>query len=384
MLGQTFRVVPLADSPEGRASVRVLIEGKSQEIWFHAAGVQLTQSANPFLALNLLAAMATNQTLVVDGPVSPRLLQNVKHIEEIFHCWARRFQILPVVGDSVISREEPQNVACFFSGGIDSWYTLLKHQREITHLILVHGFDFNLRDEELRAQVGKALRRAAAQMGKQIVEVTTNLRELAFRYDDWTFYHGPALASVALLLSPNFRKIYIASSHDYSSLFPWGSHPVLDHLWSTETTELVHDGCEATRVAKARQVAASEFALSSLRVCWENRDGAYNCGRCEKCLRTMINLLIAGALERCPTFPLPLDPVLVADLDITASNTRLFMIENIEGLQRVGGPPELLRAMREAIDRSQAKNAIGALKAYGARRIAKKGAAAVAHKLGFK
>jgi hypothetical protein len=117
MLGQTFRVVPLADSPEGRASVRVLIEGKSQEIWFHAAGVQLTQSANPFLALTLLAAMATNQTLVVDGPVSPRLLQNVKHIEEIFHCWARRFQILPVVGDSVISREEPQNVACFFSGG---------------------------------------------------------------------------------------------------------------------------------------------------------------------------------------------------------------------------------------------------------------------------
>jgi hypothetical protein len=67
----------------------------------------------------------------------------------------------------------------------------------------------------------------------------------------------------------------------------------------------------------------------------------------------------------------------------TDSNTRSFMIENIEGLQRVGGPPELLRAMRDAIDRGQAKNAIAALKAYGARRIAKKGAAAVAHKLGF-
>src|SRR5262249_59102310 len=112
-------------------------------------------------------------------------------------------------------------------------------------------------------------------------------------------------------------------------------------------------------------------APGSLRVCWENPDGAYNCGRCEKCLRTMINLLIAGALDRCPTFPLPLDPVRVADLDITACNTRLFMIENIEGLQRIGGPPELLRAMREALDQGQAKNAIAALKAYGAYRIAK-------------
>jgi len=343
MVDQTVRVVPLADAPQGRISARILIEDKCQEIWFDAAGVQLTQTANPFLAVTLLAAMATNHTLVVDGPVSPRLLQNVKRIQEIFHCWAGRFQIVPVEGDAVASSEEPQTVACFFSGGLDSWYTLLKHQQEITHLILVHGFDLNLRDEELRARVGKALRGAAGQMGKQIVEVTTNLRELANRYDNWTFYHGPALASVALLLSPNFKKIYLGSTHDYSSLFPWGSHPLVDHLWSTETTELVHDGCEATRIAKARRVAASEVALSSLRVCWENRDGAYNCGRCEKCLRTMINLLVAGALDRCPTFGRPLDPVSVADLDMTENNTRSFMIENIEGLRRVGGSPDLLK-----------------------------------------
>src|SRR5262249_8057867 len=251
-------------------------------------------------------------------------------------------------------------------------------------LILVHGFDLNLRDEELRARVGKELRRAAEQMGKQNVEVTTNLREVSNWYGKWNFYHGPALGGGALFFSPNFKRIYIRFTHDYSSLLPWGSHPVLDHLWSTETTELVHDGCEATRIAKARQVAASEVALGSLRVCWENRDGAYNCGRCEKCIRTMINLLVAGALDRCPTFPRSLDPGSVADLDMTDSNTRSFMIENIEGLQRVGGPPELLRAMREAIDRSRAKKAIAALKAYGARRIAKKGAAALAHKLGFK
>src|SRR5262245_1098813 len=194
MVDQTVRVVPLAHAPESRVSARVLIKDKSHEIWFDAPSVRLKQSVNPFLAVTLLAAMATNHTLVVDGPVSPQLFQNIKRIEEIFHCWARRFQIVPVEGKLVASSEQPESVGCFFSGGIDSWYTLLKHQQEITHLILVHGFDLNLRDEELRAQVGKTLRRAAVQMSKQIVEVTTNLRELTNWYDDWTFYHGPALA----------------------------------------------------------------------------------------------------------------------------------------------------------------------------------------------
>ena len=101
-------------------------------------------------------------------------------------------------------------------------------------------------------------------------------------------------------------------------------------------------------------------------------------------VRTMINLLVAGALDRCPTFGCSLDPGRVAELEMSDSNTRSFMIENIEGLQRIGGSPELLKAMREAIERSQAKSAIAALRAFGARRIAREGAVAVAHKLGFK
>ena len=73
MVDQTVRVVSLADAPQGRISARILIEDKCQEIWFDAASVQLTQTANPFLAVTLLAAMSTNHPLVVDGPVSPRL-----------------------------------------------------------------------------------------------------------------------------------------------------------------------------------------------------------------------------------------------------------------------------------------------------------------------
>ena len=34
----------------------------------------------------------------------------------------------------------------------------------------------------------------------------------------------------------------------------------------------------------------------------------YNCGRCAKCLPTMIDLMLAGALHRCRTLPHDIDP----------------------------------------------------------------------------
>ena len=34
----------------------------------------------------------------------------------------------------------------FFSGGVDSTYTFLKHQDEISHVVYIHGFDFYFND----------------------------------------------------------------------------------------------------------------------------------------------------------------------------------------------------------------------------------------------
>src|SRR5207237_184203 len=179
------------------------------------------------------------------------------------------------------------------SGGLDSFYTLLKHREEITHLILVHGFDMELRAVRRREQVANVLKRAAADLGKPLIEVETNLRAFADRYVGWSeHYFGSALASVALLLSGVLGKVYVGASftEEVSVPMPWGSHPHLDPLWSTEATKIVFDGMECGRPAKAARIADSEVALHSLRVCWESPDGTYNCGRCEKCLRTMVNL----------------------------------------------------------------------------------------------
>ena len=103
-----------------------------------------------------------------------------------------------------------------------------------------------------------------------------------------------------------------------------------------------------------RAAQASEVALQSLRVCWENRAGQYNCGRCEKCLRTMSNLRIAGALERCTTFSSRLDMSAISRVQIPDECARVFIEENLEAAQQKGDV-ELSWALARSLTRKQGR-----------------------------
>ncbi len=340
---------------DGKSAVSawISIGANSCEVWYRVSEGPLSAEVEPFLAATLLPAMKVGAPLKLPGAVSSRLLGAIPRIQEVFHIWDRNFRKTPVEAEpkNTPGSTGARGVACFFSGGVDSFYSVLKHREEIAKLILVYGFDIRLDDEALRAKVSKAAREAAAELHKPLVEVETNVRELSDQHVSWQLYHGAALASVALLLSPQFRKVYIAATHTYAHLFPWGSHPLLDPLWSTEETEIVHDGSETTRVEKVGQIVSCATARKYLRVCWKNLDGAYNCGRCEKCLRTMIALYLAGALERCATFDRPFDLAAISRIEIPNANARAFVEETLEAVERFGQNPALARALRNCLGR---------------------------------
>ena len=69
------------------------------------------------------------------------------------------------------------------------------------------------------------------------------------------------------IVSQGFTEVNIAFTYDWEHLFPWGSHPKLDPLWSNGKVLLSHDGCEATRLDKTRLVSEHPIALETLRVC---------------------------------------------------------------------------------------------------------------------
>jgi hypothetical protein len=160
-------------------------------------------------------------------------------------------------------------------------------------------------------------------------------------------YYGAVLAGLALGLETFWNRVLIPAWQTYDHLIPAGSHPVVDPLWSTESFTVVHDGAEATRVEKITDwVAASDVALRHLRVCWENRNGDYNCGECEKCIRTMVTLELAGVLGKCDVFARPLCYGEVAAAPLKGEAQEVLMQQNYEAALAANADPQLIRALR--------------------------------------
>ena len=102
---------------------------------------------------------------------------------------------------------------------------------------------------------------------------------------------------------------------------------------------------------KAAYISEHPVAMRRLRVCLA-RDTDYNCGRCEKCLRTIINLHVAGASGKCETLPEEPDLEAVASMDLGGESARAFALENLMALQRMGNEPGLAYALETALERN--------------------------------
>ena len=342
-------------SQDGSSAMQMNLRAGMRSFSFEhrVATGDISATGDAALAATLLPSMRWGGTLQVDAPVSSRLLANVGAIQKAFLAHSRRLRPLEVVAP-VATDPEPasgRGVACFFSGGIDSFYSVLSHRNEISHLIFVHGFDIPLGERSLRARVSASLRDAAAELGKPLIEVESDVRRFSDRYVDWpNEYLGASLASVGLLLGPRFRKVYIASGYAPGVDVFSGSTPEIDPLWSTESTEIAHDG-QVARIEKIAAIAESPVALRRLRVCWENRGGAYNCGRCVKCLLAMAGLRAVDALQRCETFPLPLDLDALARLPLTGAYLGVHIRAYLDCAD-AAGDTELAAALRKTLRRA--------------------------------
>ena len=308
-----------------------------------------TASAVPLL---VPVAMRHGRSLHLDGEIDDTQAEGLEHVQSTLTSWyshlGRAVVHAPVFEVPV---DRSAGVGCFFSGGVDSFHSALTRSERITHLIFVVGFDLAPEHPLVKTALTE-VRRAAESLGKTLVVVHTDVRAMSDRHGmSWgPLYHGAAMAHVAIALSDHVGTVLVPSSFVRGQTPPWGTHPDLDHRWATATSVLEHDAIEVPRPAKIARIAQDPTAMEHLRVCWQNRDGAYNCGRCEKCLRTMLALRAVGG--QCRTLPERIDPAAVAALKLTSGQARA-MRRNIAAMTASGtGTPELLAAMERAVDRS--------------------------------
>lgn len=277
---------------DNQVEVSALIDG--YRLWYRFPDeFSVSLSAEPFLAASFFAASLSGQTLEIEDSktASPRLLANFKRLQLIFGTWKADLTPFTVNVQAAIPHVDNEMVCSFFSGGVDGLYTLVNNESEITHLVYINGFDFHVSSEEFAINVQR-LKDLSAPFGKEIIPVETNFYDFDKLYGvgrQWS--HGACLASVALLLQP--AKCIVPTSYTYRDLRPWGTHPLTDNLWSTEVTEIVHDTADLERPEKIQRIAErSQALLDNLVVCWKYPDR--NCGRCLKCIRTMIILKLLG------------------------------------------------------------------------------------------
>jgi hypothetical protein len=269
--------------------------------------------------------MLDGSDLVTEYPATEVLLENLEQLQEVFNCWVPRLQKVNIKCGGYAPCAPPSpRVGSFFSGGVDSNYTLLRRKEDIDDLIVISGFDFDM-GEDTFATVLNRLSPIAGAFGKRLLPMRSNF--IVFEKACGLHRHlsfGSALAAHAIALG--YRKVYIPASLTYRQLDAWGSHPLTDPLWSNGCTKLVHDGADARRIDKIRAISQEPQLMNNLIVCWNDPNG--NCGTCDKCLRTRTALRVLGIT--LPTFepltsmkPLKqLDPHTPAEVE--------FLFENLE------------------------------------------------------
>ena len=339
-----------------------------KRVWFRSE-TAVTPYPEAALVTCLLPAMGRGGTLRMSEPISPRVLRTQREYQAVQRAWSLSwpFGDPPLEEVEVVAPVRPAEVrqpvgrvAAFFSGGVDSWSTVLENP-DITDLIFIRGFDILPRlahQEGLADRVEARLRAAADELGLHLHTVETNLRELSEAtgpeqpLSRWESYYGCAVTAVAHFLGPLFDRVLIAGDSDYEVMDTRGAAWMVDQLWSNENLEIVDDGGRFSRAERTVRIASHPIVRKSLRVCWENPDGAYNCGRCRKCLMTMATLETADALGQVETFPDEIDLDAVAELTLPVT-VLLTLWEDILDAARRAGKPELERAVATAVSRSR-------------------------------
>jgi len=288
-----------------RISAILKFNGKRKELWFDIPKKFLNkeQVSSAFLNAVYIPCLAIGGKIISKGEVSPKLLSNLPTVGDIMKTWfPSRFKKQTDFVARHLSAKNPQGkkVGLFFTLGVDSMTSLMKHLKEVDYLIYVLDEQTNLYPKDgkiIKSHVPHNIEKVANLYGKEVIEIGTNLKEFAKEFTDWpSQYHGSMFASIAILLSKTIGKFYLASSHAYPSMINYGSHPALDYLFEVEGMRFIHDGAELTRVGKVKMLSEYPDCLPFI----DYGCGGVHCTRHQKCIRTLLNFDLCGILDKLP------------------------------------------------------------------------------------
>jgi hypothetical protein len=368
---------------EDGADVRRLIfegvksrAGNRTEVWWRVPGVtglQLPPVLDSFLCGHLLWAAMRGQDLIVHGPVSRGGLYNMGQLLELRRAlspgqYPRTIELIP---DAVVEAPRPVSdtgeAIAAFSGGLDSTFTAVRHQRRLAGdasyrlagLVLVHGFDAPLARPDLFAEMRRRAEPLARWLDLPLYTVVTNSKENG-GVMAWPQSAIPLTGAALAQFSGRYGVGLVSAGAPHGSPRFGISHPaVLDALVSNEFFQVVTDGGGFGRADKIEALLPFPVAIERIKTCWEGDDPSRNCGSCQKCVMTRLNFLAAGVPDP-PCFDTPLELAQISGLSLPSMSAARDLFRTcwneFEGRGSTGPAVDLLerRLRRVPPDRSLA------------------------------
>ena len=274
-----------------------------RQVWFESDGIELTDAPEAYGSLMLIPALHAGKRLVVDSPVCSVWAANVRKAVPLVSGWWRYQPLVPELCESTVAPKAATETALCFSGGADSFHTLLHGPRRTDLLVHGMGYDVRRRDGERVRMVEHSVRSVAAEIGVKCAIITSNLRDHRLvRFATWERAHGGALFALGHLLRDSVSHLLVSSSYERKLACPWGSRWDLDPLFSSGGMAVEHFGAEFGKAQKLEAIAKEKVVHKYLRVCMGHPPGRLNCGECIKCLLTMLRLERFGQLAKCDCF----------------------------------------------------------------------------------
>lgn len=294
------------------------LNGKDDQIYFEVdkkyGSYLCHENADAFVMLFLPGAMKRGLDIVSSVPVSEDLLYNLRlylipsiaRYNPELYCTAVKAPAAPMCGESA------PGIGISFSGGVDSFYALLKHinsglmkDRPVYFFTNdVSGLGrFNREQKEHNFRIMKAI---ADELGFPQVVAWSN----AFQKVNPLEHHARAhnfTSSFAIFCLQKLWGIHLYSSGGYRlnmanidctfKVVPgkFRDENIFHQFMSTKALKVYCAGTEATRVDKLRYIADFQIVQKHLTVCLDN---PVHCSVCDKCMMTILGLDVVGKLDK--------------------------------------------------------------------------------------
>ena len=289
-----------------------------------------------FLVGCLLPALHFGEKrIVMDSKICPFLKEGLETAMHILADWTKgQYHPLKIEAPAMseILPIKTPGAGMFMSGGMDSLAALRlnrlhyssNHPGYVKDGFFLHGFDIGgVVERGMKYHVFDRAMEAISKITNDaelsLIPVYTNIRHLCDERELWlNSFFGSVLAAIAHSFTRRMDLVFIGSSYDIPNLHPCGSHPLLDPEYSSLDLRIRHRDYHLSRIEKIKIVSQWDVAFQNFRVCLANVPDRLNCGKCEKCVRTMTELTALGLLDKTRAFAEnEITPEHISEFDIT-------------------------------------------------------------------